>query len=163
MGHFLTAWFNKMLIVSCLCPTKYLSMVFAKILRITEPRCCLTEFCVYREACCCAWSEQQLCRGRNADDGINWWTNGFWGGTMWLMYQDTKEEKYTQTARISEEKPKQCFQEYYELHYDVGFLWASLRCRLYGYACGSGRLPPYWEGSVQKDGDACRKSARRAL
>ena len=26
--------------------------------------------------------------------GINWWTNGFWGGMMWLMYQDTQDEKY---------------------------------------------------------------------
>lgn len=25
------------------------------------------------------------------DDGLNWWTNGFWSGMMWLLYQDTKE------------------------------------------------------------------------
>lgn len=25
-----------------------------------------------------------------ADDGLNWWTNGFWGGIMWLLYQDTE-------------------------------------------------------------------------
>ena len=24
----------------------------------------------------------------NADDGLNWWTNGFWGGIQWLMAQD---------------------------------------------------------------------------
>ena len=28
------------------------------------------------------------------DDGINWWTNGFWGGIMWLLYQDTHDERY---------------------------------------------------------------------
>ena len=39
----------------------------------------------------------------NHDDGLNWWTNGFWGGIMWLLHQDTKEEKYAQIARVSEQ------------------------------------------------------------
>ena len=21
------------------------------------------------------------------DDGLNWWTNGFWGGILWMLYQ----------------------------------------------------------------------------
>lgn len=57
------------------------------------------------------------------DDGLNWWTNGFWGGMMWLLYQDTKQEKYAQIARISEEKLEQCFTDYYGLHHDVGFMF----------------------------------------
>lgn len=57
------------------------------------------------------------------DDGLNWWTNGFWGGMMWLMYQDTKQEKYAQIARISEKKLEQCFADYYGLHHDVGFMF----------------------------------------
>lgn len=57
------------------------------------------------------------------DDGLNWWTNGFWGGMMWLMYQDTKEEKYAQIARGSERKLEQCFADYYGLHHDVGFMF----------------------------------------
>lgn len=57
------------------------------------------------------------------DDGLNWWTNGFWGGMMWLMYQDTKQEKYAQIARISEKKLEQCFTDYYGLHHDVGFMF----------------------------------------
>lgn len=59
----------------------------------------------------------------NIDDGLNWWTNGFWGGMMWLLYQDTKDEKYAQIARISEEKLEQCFEDYYGLHHDVGFMF----------------------------------------
>lgn len=57
------------------------------------------------------------------DNGINWWTNGFWGGMMWLLYQDTKEEKYADIARESEEKLKKCFEMYYGLHHDVGFMF----------------------------------------
>ena len=38
----------------------------------------------------------------NGDDGLNWWTNGFWGGIMWMMYQDTRDERYAEIARVSE-------------------------------------------------------------
>lgn len=57
------------------------------------------------------------------DDGLNWWTNGFWSGMMWLLYQDTKEEKYAKIARFGEEKMEQCFADYYGLHHDVGFMF----------------------------------------
>lgn len=43
------------------------------------------------------------------DDGLNWWTNGFWGGMMWLLYQDTGDEKYAMIARVSEERMEKCF------------------------------------------------------
>lgn len=59
----------------------------------------------------------------NTDDGINWWTNGFWGGIMWLLYQDTKEERYARIARRSEEKLEKCFDMFYGLHHDVGFMF----------------------------------------
>ena len=29
---------------------------------------------------------------------IDWWTNGFFGGLMWLMYEATKNEEYRITA-----------------------------------------------------------------
>lgn len=57
------------------------------------------------------------------DDGLNWWTNGFWGGMMWLLYQDTKQDKYAKIACISEKKLEQCFADYYGLHHDVGFMF----------------------------------------
>lgn len=59
----------------------------------------------------------------NIDDGINWWTNGFWGGMMWLLYQDTQEEKYMQIARKSERVLEKCFESFYGLHHDVGFMF----------------------------------------
>lgn len=57
------------------------------------------------------------------DDGLNWWTNGFWGGIMWLLYQDTGEEKYADIARISEYRMEKCFDDFYGLHHDVGFMF----------------------------------------
>lgn len=59
----------------------------------------------------------------NPDDGLNWWTNGFWGGMMWLLYQDTKDEKYMHIARDCEKKLATCFDGYYGLHHDVGFMF----------------------------------------
>lgn len=57
------------------------------------------------------------------DDGLNWWTNGFWGGMMWLLYQDTGDEKYIEMARNAEYKLEKCFEGYYGLHHDVGFMF----------------------------------------
>ena len=59
----------------------------------------------------------------NPDDGLNWWTNGFWGGIMWLLYRDTGEERYAEIARASEKKLKKCFSTFYGLHHDVGFMY----------------------------------------
>lgn len=57
------------------------------------------------------------------DQGICWWTNGFWPGLMWLMYQATKEEKYVKVARTAQEKLHKAFTYYYGLHHDVGFMY----------------------------------------
>ncbi|SDG10418.1 unsaturated chondroitin disaccharide hydrolase [Fontibacillus panacisegetis] len=56
-------------------------------------------------------------------DGINWWTNGFWGGMLWLMFHETGNEKYKEIAQISEVKLDRSFDEFYGLHHDVGFMW----------------------------------------
>lgn len=56
-------------------------------------------------------------------DGINFWTNGFWGGMMWQMYHETGEEKYKEIANFSENALDKCFELYYGLHHDVGFMW----------------------------------------
>ena len=45
----------------------------------------------------------------NPDDGLNWWTNGFWGGIMWLLYRDTGEKKYAEIAETSEKTGEMFF------------------------------------------------------
>lgn len=59
----------------------------------------------------------------SADYGIYWWTNGFWGGMMWMLYHETDEERYAEIARFSEEKMDFCLQDFYGLHHDVGFMY----------------------------------------
>lgn len=54
------------------------------------------------------------------------WTNGFFGGMMWLMYAATKRDEYKQTARRSEELLDEAFKNYDKLHHDVGFMWHIL-------------------------------------
>lgn len=54
---------------------------------------------------------------------ICWWTNGFWGGLMWLLYIDTKNDVYKTTALAAEDALDDAFKTYYGLHHDVGFMW----------------------------------------
>lgn len=56
-------------------------------------------------------------------EGLSWWTNGFWGGMMWLMYEDTKEVRYLDIARGCEEKLDVTLDQFTGLHHDVGFMW----------------------------------------
>lgn len=54
---------------------------------------------------------------------ISWWTNGFWGGVLWQVYLQTGNEEIAEIARHSEVLLDRCFEEYYGLHHDVGFMW----------------------------------------
>jgi len=62
---------------------------------------------------------------RKTDNKTNiyWWTNGFWPGMLWIMYNATKEEKYLKTARSIEEKLDAALSGFEGLHHDVGFMW----------------------------------------
>lgn len=57
------------------------------------------------------------------DDGLQWWTNGFFAGMMWIMFHETNEQKYADIASNTEKWLDQCFDEFYGLHHDVGFMW----------------------------------------
>lgn len=56
-------------------------------------------------------------------EGITWWTNGFYGGLMWLMYNATKNEEYRKTAEKQELLLDEALKKYDGLHHDVGFMW----------------------------------------
>ena len=64
---------------------------------------------------------------------IDWWTNGFWGGMMWLMYIATKNEDYKITADVSEKMLDDALRQYEKLHHDVGFMWDILSGVNYRY------------------------------
>lgn len=56
-------------------------------------------------------------------DKVTWWTNGFWGGMMWLMYVATGNEEYKKTAERNEELLDEALKQYKKIHHDVGFMW----------------------------------------
>lgn len=62
-------------------------------------------------------------RDLDAPEGINWWTNGFWGGILWQMYHATGEEAYREAARGVEKRLDEALEAYEGLHHDVGFMW----------------------------------------
>ncbi len=64
--------------------------------------------------------------GFHKEKSITWWTNGFWGGLNWLLYNYTKNENYMLTAQASEKKMDAALANYDALHHDVGFMWHIL-------------------------------------
>ena len=52
-----------------------------------------------------------------------WWTNGFYGGMMWLMYKETGNEDYRLTAEKHEELLDAVFDNYDRFDHDIGFMW----------------------------------------
>jgi len=63
-----------------------------------------------------------ISRMNNTAD-IYWWTNGFWPGMLWLMYEACGIEKYLMTARAIEKKFDEALCGFEGLHHDVGFMW----------------------------------------
>ena len=66
-----------------------------------------------------------------ADDGINWWTNGFWSGILWHLYSATGAARFAEIATHAEGLMDRCFQEFYGLHHDVGFMWLPMSVASY--------------------------------
>ena len=58
-----------------------------------------------------------------AEKDIGWWTNGFWPGMMWLMYDATKDEEYRLTAEDAEKLLDKAFIAFDKINHDVGFMW----------------------------------------
>ena len=57
------------------------------------------------------------------DDGICWWTNGFWAGMLWQACHATHDDRYAEIARYTERRLDEAFNIYLGLHHDVGFMW----------------------------------------
>lgn len=56
-------------------------------------------------------------------EGICWWTNGFWGGMLWQLYNATKDELYKETAIKCETKLDANLMEPMGMDHDSGFKW----------------------------------------
>jgi len=56
-------------------------------------------------------------------DGIEWWTNSFYSGILWLLYNDTKDEYFKKLAESVEDKLDGALSDFDKLHHDVGFMW----------------------------------------
>ena len=62
--------------------------------------------------------------GRYEDtDNIFWWTNGFWAGIMWQMYNATKQIKYLKAARKVGDRIAVTLSDFERLDHDVGFMF----------------------------------------
>lgn len=58
-----------------------------------------------------------------AQSDPGWWTNGFWGGMMWLMYLETKNDVYKNTAQRCEDKICVTLDNFLRIDHDAGFMW----------------------------------------
>jgi len=59
------------------------------------------------------------------EDRLTWWTNGFWGGTLWQMYHATNDSKYRDIAKTIEKRLDGALIKTNELDHDVGFMWLN--------------------------------------
>ena len=57
------------------------------------------------------------------DSNICWWTNGFWGGMMWQLYQMSGKEIYRSLALENEELLDANLMDPYGMDHDSGFKW----------------------------------------
>ncbi len=58
-----------------------------------------------------------------SESEITWWTNGFWGGEMWQLYQLTGNEMFREEAIGVEEKLDRNLMNSEGLDHDNGFKW----------------------------------------
>lgn len=55
--------------------------------------------------------------------GLSYWTNGFWPGMLWQMYNATGEEEYRAAAEGIEDRMKEILTTFEGLDHDIGFLF----------------------------------------
>ena len=76
----------------------------------------------------------------DTSDGIYWWTNGFWAGTLWQMYyatgegakckscdeangMDNGDDIFRKSAEAIEKRLDEALEGFEGLYHDVGFMW----------------------------------------
>lgn len=62
---------------------------------------------------------------------IDWWTNSFWAGILWFMFEETKDERFKEWAEDVENTLNENFKDFEILHHDVGFMWLLSSVRNY--------------------------------
>lgn len=75
-------------------------------------------------------------------DGISWWTNGFWGGMQWQLWNRTQEEIFRENALFTEKQLDAVLMNYQGMDHDSGFRWlptAVAAYRLFGSAASRNR------------------------
>jgi len=77
----------------------------------------------YRDAITYTTEEGKKYNNTANDKDINWWTNGFWPGLMWIMYDSTGNEEYRKTAENAEKLLDKALRNYDKLDHDLGFMW----------------------------------------
>ncbi|MCL2479505.1 MAG: glycoside hydrolase family 88 protein, partial [Treponema sp.] len=58
-----------------------------------------------------------------SSEQIFWWTNGFWPGMLWQMYNASKDEAFRKTAESVVKRFDRALELYEGLHHDLGFMW----------------------------------------
>ncbi len=64
---------------------------------------------------------------------IGWWTNGFWGGILWQLYNATKEDFYKSEALLLEERLDAVLMNAAFMDHDSGFKWLPTAVAHYRY------------------------------
>ena len=56
-------------------------------------------------------------------ENVGWWTNGFWGGILWLLYDKTGKECYREYAWGLERRLDTVLDGFVDVSHDAGFMW----------------------------------------
>ncbi|WP_042462424.1 glycoside hydrolase family 88 protein [Neobacillus dielmonensis] len=55
--------------------------------------------------------------------GIEWWTNGFWGGLLWQLAHATGDDVFVEAAIAQEKRLDEALYLFRDIQHDVGFMW----------------------------------------
>jgi len=87
-------------------------------------------------------SPHKSANGIYDDMRLDWWTSGFWPGSLWIMYSMTGKDDYQKEAWDWDKRIEECFTRQNNFHHDVGFQFlptAVIKYKLTGDADGRRR------------------------